>query len=399
MKRLFLVLIFLLMFKFASAGPIVGVSPGNLDFKNVLRGGYAEKFITITLSSNESMNANLEARGEIAEWLNFSNNITISKNKPARIVVSLEPPSDIPNGNYQGFVSVSTEPLTSAGQEGFATGVVRAVLDVVVNVEITDTEILQCSAGNFRVYSAEKGDDVKFEVDVSNQGNIRLKPAISVDIWDQDQLSIIKSSEFRGKEILPTREETVNFSIPTNDLDIGQYWVDIKAPDCYSSDTLTFDVLELGALKSDGILLGMFSTPFAIEVGQTIPISAQFKNTGEKNVNAQFRGQITNEGKVVQVLESEKTSAEMNKISNFTFYFTPKKEGKYIASGRVFYDKKRTFESSTIINVIKTKFFSGNISMTILYLIIFVVIAFLFYKIRKEKKDYMEKLRRINIYG
>ena len=396
MKRLFLVLIFLLMFKIASAGPIIGVSPGNLDFKNVLRGGYAEKFLTITLSSNDPINANLEARGEIAEWLNFSENITISKNKPARIVIAVEPPSDIPNGNYNGFISVSTEPLTSAGEEGSATGIVRAVLDVVVNVEITDIEILQCSAGNFRVYSAEKGDDIKFEIDVSNQGNIRLKPKINVDIWDQDQLTIVKSSEFKGREILPTREETVSFDVSTNDLDIEQYWVEINVIDCYASETLTFDVLEQGALKADGILLGIFSTPFAIEVGQTIPISAQFKNIGEKDVSAQFRGQISNEGKVVQVLESEKTNAEMNKVTNFTFYSTPKKEGRYVASGRVFYDKKRTFESSKVINVIKTKFFSGKISLTILYLIIFAVIILLFYKIRREKKNYMEKLRRMD---
>ena len=207
---------------------------------------------------------------------------------------------------------------------------------------------------------------------------------------------MIKSSEFKGKEILPTREETVNFSISTNDLDIGQYWVEVKAADCYASEILTFDVLEPGTLKADGILLGIFSTPFAIEVGQTIPLSVQFKNIGEKDVNAQFRGRISNEGKVVQVLESEKLNAEINKATNFTFYFTPKKEGKYVASGRVFYDKKRTFESSTVINVIKTKFFSGNLGLTVLYLVIFAAIAFLFYKIRSEKKQYINKLRRIS---
>ncbi len=392
---LFLLLTFIFLIKSVYAGPIIGVSPGNLDFKNVLRGGYAEKFITITISSEEAVNIELQARGDIASWLDFSENLSVSKDKPARITVSVSPPADMPNGIYNGFISAYIDPLNEGNSEGHATGVVRAVLDVVVSIEITDIETVQCSVKGFRINSVEKGDDLKLELDILNEGNVRLKPLISTDVWDQEQLSIVKSSEYKSKEILPTKEETISFDMPSNGLEIGQYWADIKVEDCYASQLLTFDVLEEGALKADGVLLGIFVTPFAVETGQTMPIDIEFKNTGQKEVNAYFKGQITKEGKVVQVLESEKINAPIDEVTPFKFYFTPKEEGKYLVSGRVFYEKKRTFESSAIINVISKKFFFGlnKIIMGILYVIIFSVILFLFFKIRREKRRYLEKLK------
>jgi len=150
---------------------------------------------------------------------------------------------------------------------------------------------------------------------------------------------------------------------------------------------LTFDVLEEGALKAEGILLKIIGRVWT-DIGETIPIFAEFKNTGEKNIDAQFKGKITYEGKIIQILESEKITVPISEIANFTFYTTPKKAGKYIASGRVFYDKKRTFESSTIINVKPKKFGLKQILINVVYLSLMILIGFLIYKIRKEKRRY-----------
>ncbi len=395
-KILFIILFAVLLFSFlenVSAAGIVGVSPGNILFKDVLRGGYAERYITVTINSEEPVKIKLEPRGEIKDWLNFSENISVSKNNPARILVSVNPPTDIPNGNYTGFLRISTESLGSS-KEGHALSTVRAVLDVTIAVKITDLEILQCRANNFKVYSAEKGDKIKFDVDILNKGNVRLKPDISIDIWDQDQISIVKSTKFKGNEILPTKEKILNFYMLTNDLPINQYWVDMNAPDCFSSETLTFDILEPGTLKANGILTGILSKIWA-NVDETIPIIVNFRNIGEKNVDSRFKGKITKDGKIIQLLESEKTTAPMGKITNFTFFFTPRKSGKYIASGRVFYDKKRTFELSTIINVNPKKFGFKYISLILIYFVIVFFIIILFHKIRKEKRRYLNKIKKI----
>jgi len=149
-----------------------------------------------------------------------------------------------------------------------------------------------------------------------------------------------------------------------------------------------------GALKAEGILLRLIGR-FLTEVDDTIPIVANFQNIGEKDVDAHFTGQITREGKIIQLLESEETTAPIGEITNFTFFFTPKKTGKYIASGRVFYYKKRTFESSTVINVNPKKLGYKQAILTVVYFVILFFIFRLLYKIRKEKKRYLAKVRRI----
>ncbi|GBE20028.1 hypothetical protein BMS3Abin17_00760 [archaeon BMS3Abin17] len=377
-----------------SAVSIVGVSPGDVNLKNVLRGGYAERYITVTIDSDDLVGIKLEARGDVKNWLEFPENFSVSKDSPGRILISVKPPSDIPNGNYTGFLRVSTESIGGEAKEEHATSNIRVAIDISINVEVTDLEIFECKASKFIVDSVEVGEDLLFGIDIFNQGNIRLKPEIQIDIWDQEQINIVKSVGMKSGEILPTREESRIFSVPTGDLEIGQYWGDVKVPDCFSSEILTFDILEEGALKAEGILLSIISKIWT-DIDETIPIIATFKNIGEKEVDAQFKGKITNEGKIIQILESEKYSVPISEISNFSFFFTPRKAGKYIVSGRIFYDKKRTFESSTIINVNPEKFGIKQFFLTVIYIVLMAFMGYLIFKIRKEKKKYIKKIKRV----
>jgi hypothetical protein len=378
---------------------VIGVSPGNIDFMNVLRGGYAERVLTISFDSEEEVSINLSARGEIAEWVNFpDDNLTVSKENPLRVTLSIEPPSDIPNGNYTGFVRVVSGAVGKDGAIGHAAGKIVAAIDIEMRVEITDNEILECSAKEFYIGSVERGEKILVKFFMNNRGNVRLRPTLIVDIWDQDQITIVKHLELRNVEVLPTRSSVLNFSIDSKEMDVGQYWAKMEVPDCFSSDILTFDVLEPGTLKAEGIILGIRNKPVA-EEGETVPIIVTFKNVGEKEIDAQFRGKITYGDKIVQLLESEKAIVPIYSITNFSFYFTPEMEGKYIISGRVFYDKKRTFESSNVLNVIakllgwKIWFVRG------LYLLIISSLIILAYKIRTERRRYLSRMRRAREWG
>jgi len=387
-------MIFLLVISGVSARSIVGISPGAVHFKDVLRGGYAERHVTISVDSGKEIGLEIEPRGEIEEWLEFNQSLVVSDDKPARLFISVSPPSDVPNGNYTGFLRVSTDALGEV-PPGHAVAAVRADIDIAITVEITDQEIVGCFARNFRVESVERGDDIVFEASVSNEGNIRLRPTIKIDIWDQEQITLVRNVELRGEEILPTREKALEFSLPSDDFELDQYWADVEIIECYSGDTLTFDVLEPGALKANGILRKIFTVPWA-EIGETIEIIVDFENVGEKDVNAKFRGKITRDGEIVRLLESEEIIAPISELTNFSFFFTPENEGKYIASGRVFYDKKRTFEGSTIFHVRPNIFTFKEILLTLVYVILIVVIGFLFYRVKKERKKYLRKIGRVS---
>ena len=78
-------------------------------------------------------------------------------------------------------------------------------------------------------------------------------------------------------------------------------------------------------------------------------------------------------------------------LETYKFYFTPKKEGKYIVTGIVFYDGKRTFEKSTVINVERKGFGWESVKTILIYLVLIVLIAYLAYRINKEQKRNRKK--------
>jgi len=389
----FLALAFFLSLEYVSAVVNIGISPASVDFKDVLRGGYAERTVVISASSIEPVSVGVSTWGNVSDWINVSEtSFEVSKDKPYYLNVFVNPPKDIPNGKYTSFVRVMTSYL-GQGIEGHAVGVVRSSLDLAINIEIVDTEIIQCSASGFGVQSVEIGDDVLFSMKVFNNGNIRLNPRVTINIWDQDQLSIVKSIDSVQKEILPTREEDLLVRVDSSQLRVGQYWAEISAIDCYSSSLLTFDILEKGALKANGELLRILTRATANK-GEIVPIEVSFKNIGEKEVSAQFRGQISKGGKLIQVLESQISDVLVGSIEKFNFYFTPQDQGKYIVSGRVFYEGKKTFEKSTVLDVLQGK--DGfSYLLLIIYIGLVILIIFLFYKIRKERKLYFKRLGRI----
>ena len=237
----------------------LGISPASVDFRNVLRDGYSEKWVVISVDSDKPILVEVDSRGEIADWLNFSeSNFSVVKDEPHYLGIFVTPPSDIPNGNYSGFLRVKTGQF-GEGVEEHIVGIVRSTLDLVVNVEITDVEIRDCDVFSVKADSVEQGDDIIFYANIQNNGNVRLKPRVVIDIWDQDQISVIKSEEFFGDTILPTTKGNVSLRVKSEGLEIGQYWADFIVLDCYFLQTLTFDILEEGALKAAGILSGIFT--------------------------------------------------------------------------------------------------------------------------------------------
>ena len=394
-ERVFVIVLALLVFmSFQVSAANIGVSPANIDFKDVLRGGYAERPIIVTIDSIEPIKAAITSRGDISEWISLSkDNFETSKGSPSQLMISVSPPIDTPNGIYSGFATIQIEKLGEGGL-GFATGLVIPALDVYITVQVTDQEFISCKATSFEVTTIEEGSDMIFSLDILNSGNIRLSPEVTFDIWDQESINLIREEKFSDVEIVPTKKESLLIKIPSEGLDIGQYWVDVSVPDCYISQTLTFDILEIGALRSFGTLEQIIVVPWA-DIDEIIGIVANFKNTGEKPLDARFEGKITYNNKIIQLIKSEEPLfVPMDEQSNFQFYFTPKKSGKYVISGRVFYDNKRTYEQASILNVRPGIITVSSIIRNISYVVLLIVIATLIFKIHNERKRYSSKVKR-----
>lgn len=381
----FLVLFSFFLSNFVSSVSI-GVSPGKLNFNKMLRDGYMERNIFITFSSEEEMFVSATVRGEVKDWISFEpeTKLGVSKYKPQQLKIIARPPNDIANGVYEGFVRVSTSELGEL--TGGMGSVTIAAIDLPVMIEIVDEEIIECRAMGFSVRSSEKGMPVEFSLNVINDGNVRFNPKVSIDIWDQQQITLVKTVDYNDQEILPSTTGKIKIEIDTNDLEVGQYWAEITAEECLATDTLTFDVMEIGSLTTAGVLERIENKPW-VKVKEIVPITAIFRNTGEKSILAKFKGFINLNGEVVDLIESETLSVPISEVTNFTMFFTPEKVGRYVVKGRIFYDKKQTFESIGIINVnpIEEKEDEAGYN-NVVYGILFFIVFVLLFKIRKMKR-------------
>ena len=121
----------------------VGASPSSQHFENLLRGGYAEGYITVSVNSDEYIGVSVEPRGDIKEWFSFPDGTSfkVKRDSPARIKFLLLPPTDAANGRYAGHIRFSTSSLgTPEGQIGSS---VQVGIDAVVTATITDQQYLK----------------------------------------------------------------------------------------------------------------------------------------------------------------------------------------------------------------------------------------------------------------
>ncbi|RLE42501.1 hypothetical protein DRJ48_03415 [Candidatus Woesearchaeota archaeon] len=344
-------LMLLILAPIVGASVSLGVSPGGLDFREVLKGGYARRVITVSTSKSEPVLTRITLEGEIADWITFEPNTTefyISEDKPYNIGVIVQPPENIENGNYSGVMHVRTEKLGSLGGAAFG-AIIKADVTVNINVEITGQEILSCYVGGLDVRDAEEGYPIEVYASVANDGNVGITPLFEVYVWDQMRTTLLLTRTIEERRILPTTKERLLLTIP-NSLKPGQYWISVRVPECRFSQLKTFDVLEPGGISDKGELVGINTKPW-VSVGEVVPIIGVFKNTGNRSEEVKLKIEIYKDKQLVKVLETETLRVMDGETREFKQYFIPKVAGRYEVRGVAFYNKKVTFEKGGVINV------------------------------------------------
>lgn len=364
----------------------IGVSPGKINFENMLRDGYAERSIKVSTDSVDHVLVRYELDGNLGEWLTFepsNKTFIVSKDNPYPIKIIVRPPNDASRNNYSSKIRFVTESISDINSR--AGGFVKVGVTFVMNIGIVDKEIKSCNSGGFSFNDIEVGSPLDISFYIKNDGNTRISPLVRFDVWDQYQNNLVFSDDFFSSEVLPTTEKKTTKRI-TRNLDIGQYWVDIFVDECNFHELLTFNVLEKGSIIDKGTL-EMITNKVWAYVGEPLDIVALFRNDGTRAVSAKFKGDVRLNSKIVKILESDEIEAPANNISEIITYFTPEESGRYLVSGRVIYNKKLTFEKSSIINVNYIESSEFSIMTLLIYLIIIFILLFLIRKIIKTRKE------------
>ncbi len=367
----------------------IGITPTSVTFEKVLRDGYAETTFIVTTSIDNDIPIYVRKYGDIQNWLHFPTMDSagvvgyVRLDKPLIVSVVAMPPGDVGIGDYTGHIIIESGALGSVG-ETIGSSIVVSLLSW-TNVEITGEEIRSCQAGGIRIPETETNRPLEVSLVVKNSGNVRLYPEVEIDIWDQFEHELLLSETLTSEMVLPTTKGEQRFYLD-HGLQPGQYWALVTVPECGMSELLTFDILPPGGVVDRGTLNSILSTVWAL-VGEIVPVTAVFTNTGERSVTAQFKGSALLNGKVVKLLESEEALVEPGESVELLMYFTPEEPGIYELVGRVHYNGKLTYEKGTLLNVnLIVRKAQLSIVMVSLYLIIVLAIAILVAVIKREKK-------------
>ncbi|MFH1642210.1 MAG: hypothetical protein ABIC04_04885 [Nanoarchaeota archaeon] len=175
-----------------------------------------------------------------------------------------------------------------------------------------------------------------------------------------------------------------------NSLGIGQYWAEVVIDECGTSDLLTFNVVEKGGIADKGTFIGLVNKLWNY-VDEPVEIRAKFVNEGTRTVQARFLGDIRLDDKIIKVIETDEIDILAGNTEDLISYFTPVEPGRYVIRGRVIYNRKLSYEKSSILNVNyaqvpDTKTNIVRFIPLIVYIILLITIIFLIRLIMKTKK-------------
>jgi len=385
----------------------IGAGPSTIYFNNMLRGGYGEELIRVTNPNNFSIIVTIEAEGQVKDWLIFVPKIsekivlttgqlvimsfktfTVSPESSYEFRAIIQPPSDTPIGTYNGYINIHSEPVNITEGTGQLGTIVLTSAALRTFVNMTGEQILEYVIYGISIKDTEEGYPIEFSVSGENKGNVRAAPKVHIDIWNRDKTEIMKSENFTGSEVLPTREKSHEFSISSENLSVGQYWANITVylgDGTIYQELLTFDLMAKGSMKIKGELIAIVNEVW-VNVNEVVRIDAVFKNTGELPTYAKYKGEVYLGEELVSVLESEELMVAVGETVNLTTYFTPKKSGRYIARGVVFYEKKVTFTKDGIINVLpEESVLMSILSDKVFYILIIILLVIIVIKVLPRK--------------
>jgi len=332
----------------------IGAGPSTIDFGRMVRGGYAEQVVTVSTSGEEDLTCTAEFLGDLKDWLNLDkgNKFQVPANSREDLRVILQPPADAVNGRYNGEIYIKAAPTSSVTSgAGLAVG---AGIIIKLTTEITGKEDVALTVNGVSIPDTEVGYPVKIVAELFNTGNVKITPKITAAISDTSGNKIVEG-EYADTSILPTRIETVPFTVSSEGMTSGQYNADVNV---YARDVLVhnqkigFKVLPKGTLSVNGKLEELKVSPDTISTGEMAKVMAKFKNSGQVPIRGKLRAEAYLNEKLVDVLrESDEMEVEPGDTVPLETYYNPSKPGNYVIRGSVGYGSGKTDQKGTILKV------------------------------------------------
>ncbi|MBD3389231.1 MAG: hypothetical protein GF416_09060 [Candidatus Altiarchaeales archaeon] len=374
----------------------IGAGPSTIDFGKMVKGGYAERVITVSTSGDEDLTCTIELTGDIADWMSTDQGdvFELPADSRQKVLAMVEPPEDSENGRYSGAIYIKAAPTSElSGGTGLIVG---AGVKIKVGLEITDEETVSYKLSGASVSDTEIGYPIKFTANVMNNGNVEAKPQIDIRIMDQAGAEV-KTHTQAGSDILPTVTEDVVVEVPSDDLQEGFYRAKVMVGD--EEQEVKFNILQPGTLAVKGVLKSLSVNKMWVEAGESVKIAAEVENTGKVLIeNAKLTAEVymiddryETENLVKPVEGAETLDVPVGQTVELVAYFTPPKAGRYKIYGAVSYEDKKTKPKSTILNVLQAP---KDYTLYIVGAVVVVLVA-LFWLTRRGEDGRTRRFKRI----
>ncbi len=385
----------------------LGVAPSELTVTNALKGGEFEKPITIFNLGDETARFALNATGYLKDWVRFHeidnetsiNTILVAGGGSKKIIVKFIVPDDIANGIYNCTIFVEGIPEDITVING-ATTTMIVKIPVEAMIEVTGTQILTGEVKSIATMDVEVNYPLRIKVDFQNTGNVIAKPTITINITKNG--SPISNFEYSQTEIKPNSKETISIEWNTTGNEVGDYVANISVSlggENLANKDLSFNILTEGTLTRQGELDEIFFIGEPL-INRYLKILSVFKNTGEVDSNAQFKGEVYINGDFVDVIESDELTVPPMDQGTLTSYVSIENPGDYIIEGYVIFNGKKTetkatsFVVPTVQSEIRSSFDTGMLPFFII--IALFTIVFGVFILKKPRKE-IEKRKNANI--
>ena len=349
----FLIITAVLSFIFLNQNVLagVGLSPACVSFEKMVRGGYAERYLTISNPVDENVSVFINLEGDVAGWITIEPSSFNMSGVGFKIIkIITKPPGHIPNGVYKGRVVVISKPaLPPEELEAGSSIIVASVVAADISVEISDLQLLRYKVERINLPDTEECRPILINLNLRNTGNVNATPRFHVEIKSKDGGTLLQQYDRTADPILPTTTSTVNLRVPYKIeqfkcIPSGEYLSDIKSyadGALMDSSVLSFKIYPRGTLTVAGEILEL-KVPENITLGEVAKIEALFKNTGQIPVVAKLNVEVYQGGRLVETLNSDPVEVYMGGVQPLVAYFSPKGGGKYTFLVSVLFEEKKS---------------------------------------------------------
>ena len=338
------------MFAAQSANAGFGISPAKLENSRLLKGMVWEQTINVSRSPEVAsqelvINVNIEG-DEIKNLVALTGGAAIRMNAgmtklPVPLKVTV--PADAKPGIYKGSIIFNSVPEDLAsGTAGASTKPLMSAKAAVI-LTVTDKAIEDFRVEAISVPKIETGEPITINYRINNLGNTvapitRISAQIIKYRKPAEVLQTAEINEPREAAPFSLKNFTEKIPVALEPKMYGAVLIFYNGERAVKKTEVGFEVAPKGSMLGGKMQIFKLDKNH-VRVGESVTATAQFKNTGEKDVTAKLLITISDDdGQEIQKIETKEVEVKAKDIAEFSVPITPEKYGTVKVAGKVLFN-------------------------------------------------------------